>query len=183
MNTYTHCGGRLSVILFACNWRRDVLNLIETRSSQKTLPQSKKKSFADCSYFCRYVTVFSRILSIDSGCVLTSDANNFSTFRDEGIWQRLRMKVAVEWLTFLFRVREILGSNFNPENDCPLCCFLVLPREYRNSTWGHDHFLPCPFRFINPTVLRYVVCMTNFVLSIAYISEILNIQNCTCYIS
>jgi hypothetical protein len=61
------------------------------------------------------------------------------------------LNVVFEWLTFLLHIREVPGSNLNPETDCPdtsITSFSsVPPSKYRDSALklGHDRFLPNPF--------------------------------------
>jgi hypothetical protein len=59
----------------------------------------------------------------------------------------------VEYLTLLLRIREVPGSNLDPETGCPdrdYMVFSVPPGKFRKRTskLGHDHFLPHPFQFI-----------------------------------
>jgi hypothetical protein len=56
---------------------------------------------------------------------------------------------AVEWLTFLLRIREVPGSNLGPETGYPWF-FTVPPGNFRYSALklNHYHFLPSPFHFM-----------------------------------
>jgi hypothetical protein len=64
------------------------------------------------------------------------------------------LDVVVEWLTFLIRFRETLGSHLGPETVYsdwgPSYMFSVLPGKSWDSTLklGHDHFPSHPFQFI-----------------------------------
>jgi hypothetical protein len=56
---------------------------------------------------------------------------------------------AVKWLTFVFHIWEVPGSNLEPKTGYPEVLWIssVPPDELRDFTLelNHDHFLPNPF--------------------------------------
>jgi hypothetical protein len=58
-------------------------------------------------------------------------------------------KVVFELLTRLLRIREVLGSNLNPESDVTVSLlFSGPPWKLLDGKLGNDHFLPHRFQFI-----------------------------------
>jgi hypothetical protein len=66
--------------------------------------------------------------------------------------QTMRQKVVLDWLTPLFRIREVSGSNLGVETGYPnfFVVFLSCSRKMQGYyiKLGHDRFLPYPFQFM-----------------------------------
>jgi hypothetical protein len=78
-------------------------------------------------------------------------------------------KVVIEWLTLLFRIPKVPGSNLGPEIDYPDSGFSEFssapPGDCLDSTLklGHDRFLPNSFLFVityRSFIRRYTALVT-----------------------
>jgi diphthamide synthase subunit DPH2 len=64
-----------------------------------------------------------------------------------------QQNVVIEWLALQLRIREVSGSKLDPENGYPKIVswfYSAFSGKYCDSslTFGHDQFLPHPFKLI-----------------------------------
>jgi hypothetical protein len=76
-------------------------------------------------------------------------------------YTELWLHVMVEWSALLLPIQEVQGSNTGPQTSYPYS-FLQFSCSFRHMTaqnliFGHDHFLPHHFQFINhPIIWHYI---------------------------